>query len=109
MASAPRLVRSAAKSLWPSGRSTTGLTVDHDVVRRQGSNCLGDPGQLSGEVGSVPAPQRDPAGLLTDEQPVAVMLDFVDPVRAGRRLGDQRRLGRKDETGRRAQLNCTAE
>src|SRR5271165_3114936 len=58
--------------------------------------------QLVGEVGSMPAPQDDPIGALEGEQAIAVVFDLMDPVRAGRRLCNKRRLGGLDEAGGRA-------
>ena len=54
---------------------------------------LGDRRQPAGEVRAVAAPQRDTFAVLAGEEPVAVVLDFVQP--AG--TGDEERLTREEE------------
>src|SRR5271165_2743668 len=83
------------------GTEHHGLAVEQDVVDGQGADRRGDPREPVGEVGCVPGPQRDPASLLAGEQPVAVMLYLVEPLRTRRRPGYERRLRGNDEPGRR--------
>jgi len=49
----------------------------------------------------VAAPKGHSASLLAGEDPVAVVLDLVQPARAGGRPIDEERLTREDETSRR--------
>ncbi len=48
----------------------------------------------------------DPRAIPTQHQPVAVVLDFVNPERAGRRLGDLGRTAGLDEAGWARHLTC---
>src|SRR5580704_10693121 len=77
------------------------LAVDQGAVGRQTADRLCDLRQSVGEIRAVAAPKGHSASLLAGDDPVAVVLDLVQPVRAGGRPIDEERLTREDETSRR--------
>src|ERR1700733_533956 len=78
------------------------LAIDQGAVGRQTADPLSDLRQSVGEFRTVAAPKGHAASLLTREDAVAVVLDLVQPVRAGGRPIDEQRLTREHETGRRS-------
>ena len=60
---------------------------------------LEDSRQLVGEVGSISGPEGDALTLLSGQDPVAVVLHFMQPARTGGRGCDEGRATRFDETG----------
>ena len=48
---------------------------------------------------AAPSEQANPAALLADDQAVAIMLDFVNPLRSDRRLGGEGRDARLNDAG----------
>jgi hypothetical protein len=77
------------------------LAVDQGAVGSQTADRLRDLRQPVGEIRAVAGPKGHSALLLAGEDTVAVVLDFVQAVRASGRPIDEKRLAREDETGRR--------
>ena len=77
------------------------LAVDQSAFGRQTADRVRDLRQLVGEIRAVAAPKDYSASFLASEDTVAVLLDLVQPVRAGGRPIDEERLTREDETRRR--------
>ena len=94
----PAFVRRAAKSECPSERSMTASPSIRalSAVKLQTASATS-----VGEIRTVAAPKGHSASLLAGEDPVAVVLDLVQPARAGGRPIDEERLTREDETSRR--------
>ena len=69
-----------------------GFPVDHEGCIPNAQCGLGDQRIASAPVVAVPGEQPNAVAVARDDQPVAVMLDFVNPFRP---VGDFRRLGRK--------------
>jgi hypothetical protein len=78
---------------------------DHCFAVDQERRCLDAAGSLNdgreavGPVMAVAGETADALAISAHHQPVAVMLDFVDPCRAGRWPRHLRRLARFDEAG----------
>ena len=84
------------------------FAIDQRAIDGQGSHRFRDPRQPIGEVGSVSGPQGDAISVLARDQPVAVVLDLVNPVvRPCRRLEYQCRTLRPERrrTARRLDIN----
>ena len=66
-------------------------------------NCRAppDPRQPIGEIRAMAAPEGHPTPVLAGDEPVPVVLDLMQPARASRRLVDEERATREDETSRR--------
>ena len=77
------------------------LAVDQGVVDGQGAHRLGDPRNRSVKSAPYRLHKLDALALLAGEDPVSVVLDLVQPARPGGRMGDEGRLTRLDEAGRR--------
>src|SRR5271169_6295134 len=77
------------------------LTIDQGAVGRQTAYRLCDLRQPVGEIRAVAAPKGHSASFLAGDDPVPVVLDLVQPVRAGGWPIDEERLTREDETSRR--------
>ena len=77
------------------------LAIDQRAVGRQTADRLRDLRQPVGEIRAVTAPHGHSASVLAGDDPVTVMLDLVQPVRAGGGTVDEERLTGEDETGRR--------
>src|SRR5580704_1942152 len=78
------------------------LAIDQGAVRSQTADRLRDLRQPVGEIRAVAGPKGHAASVLAGDDPVAVVLDLVQPARAGGRPIDEERLTREDETGRRS-------
>ena len=61
---------------------------------------LDDGGEAVGPVVTIAGEAADTRAFPAHHQPEAIVLDFVNPQRAGRRPGDFRRQARFDEAGR---------
>ena len=68
-----------------------GLAVDHERCIPIAQRGLGDQRISAAPVVAVPGEQPHALAVALNDQPIAVMLDFVDPFRP---VGDFRRLGR---------------
>ena len=77
------------------------LAIDQRALGSQTADRLRDLRQSVGEIRTVAAPKGHSASLPAGEDTVAVVLDLVQPVRAGGRPIDKERLTREDETRRR--------
>jgi hypothetical protein len=76
------------------------LAVDRQRPRLELGRGSRD-GRISvGPVEAAACKQPHRVAVAPDLQPVAVVLDFVDPIRPGRRLRGKRRDARRDEIGR---------
>ena len=63
-----------------------GLAVDDEMLLAVLERGLGDPGIAARPVGAVARQQPHALVLPDDKHPIAVVLDFVEPVRSGRNL-----------------------
>src|SRR5271165_7164061 len=77
------------------------LAIDQRALGSQTADRLRDLRQSVGEIRTVAAPKGHSASLLAGEDPVPVVLDLVQPARAGGRPVDEKRLTREYETSRR--------
>ena len=68
----------------PIGSERNGFAIDQRALDGQGSRRFRDPRQPIGEVGPMSGPQGG-AGVLARDQPVAVVLDLVNPLSPFRR------------------------
>ena len=74
-----------------------GLAVDQERMRVDAKRGVNDGGEAVGPVMTVAGEAVDAPVIPAHHQPVAVMLDFVNPQLTGRRYGDLRRQARFDE------------
>jgi hypothetical protein len=82
------LVHRAAKSECSINPERDRLAVDHGVLGGQLADRLRDPRKPVGEIRPVAGPQRDPLALLSAKEPVAVVLDLVQPTGSDGRRGE---------------------
>ena len=68
-------------------------------MRLEASGGIDDGREAVGPVIAVAGEAADAHAIPAHHQPVAVVLDFVDPERAGRRSGHLRRQAWFDEAG----------
>jgi hypothetical protein len=73
------------------------LAIDQGAVGRQTADRLRDLRQPVGEIRTLAGPKGHSASVLAGEDTVAVVLDLVQPARAGRRPIDEERLTQEDE------------
>src|SRR3954453_8226412 len=76
------------------------LAVQDDPVDRQGHDRGGDGDELGGPVPAVAGPQPDAVTVLMGDDPEAVVLQLVDPLRAGRDLQGEDGLAGPNKPGR---------
>jgi hypothetical protein len=76
-------------------------SVDQGVLGRQAADRLRDVRQPVGEIRAAAGPQRDALAPVSADDPVSVVLDLMQPIGARRRAGDEERLARANEPGRR--------
>jgi hypothetical protein len=88
------------KSGRPSGAVRYRLAVEDDPGDRQGHDRGGDRNHFSGPVPPVSAPQPDLVAVLMRDDPNAIVLELVNPLRAGRDFHRDDRLAWPNETGR---------
>jgi hypothetical protein len=100
---------------WPRGRSPAGgarrtapnrpgpdhrcFAIDREAVRREAPRRGRDGGEAVGVVHCTPRPEPHRCAVAADDQPIAVVLDFVDPLRPRGRPDRLHGLGRKHEPG----------
>jgi hypothetical protein len=77
------------------------LAVDQGIVDGQGAHRLRNPGKPVVEQGAAATPHLDALSLLSDEDPEAVVLHFMQPARPSGRGGDEDRPAGENEIGRR--------
>ena len=75
------------------------LTVDKGALRRQAPDRLRDLRQSIGEVRAVARPKGRPIAFLAGNDPIAIMFDLMQPVRAGGRMVYEDWLTQPDEAG----------
>src|SRR5271166_2340167 len=78
------------------------LPVDKGALHGQAPDRLRNLRQSVGEVRAVAGPKGRAVLFLASDDPIAVVLDLVQPVRAGGRMVDEDWLAGTDEAGRRA-------
>ena len=76
------------------------LAVNREAFGFDTLGGSGDRRQSRSPVKGVASVQPDRGTVPAHNQPVAVMLDFMDPICTGRRFSSFDRLGRDDEPGR---------
>jgi hypothetical protein len=62
------------------------LAIDHELLHPGFQRGLDNPGITLGPIVAVAGDQPDTVAVAFDAQPVAVILDFVDPIRCVRNL-----------------------
>ena len=77
------------------------LAIDQSAFGSQTADSLRDLRQPVGEIRAVAAPKGRPASFLAGDDPIAVVLDLMQPARAGGWMVDEDRLTRENETSRR--------
>ena len=77
------------------------LAIDQSAFGSQTADRLRDLRQPVGEIRAVAGPKGYSASFLAGDDPIAVVLDLVQPARTGGRMVDEDRLTREDETSRR--------
>ena len=82
------------------------LAIDQGALGSQTADRLRDLRQLVGEIRAVAAPEGYSPPVLAGDDPVTVVLDLVQPARAGGRPVDEDRLTREDETSRGSAVNA---
>jgi hypothetical protein len=80
------------------------LAVDQERLRPDAERSINDGREAVGPVMAVAGEAADARAIPAHHQPIAVVLDLVNPERAGRWLGHLRRQARFDETGRTATI-----
>jgi hypothetical protein len=90
------------------GAEQHGLTVEHKRIDPIAQGGLDDQRIVMGPVVAVPGEQPDPLAVALHDQPIAVMFDFVDPVRPGRhgRAAGRQAGGKCRFDHARRSLNC---
>jgi hypothetical protein len=81
----------------PIGEYEGDLAVDQGRLRRQRGERCRDRRKARRPVEPTPAEQRDVVADFSSDDAVAVIFDFVQPIRAGRYLGLKRRKFGLDE------------
>ena len=71
-----------------------GLAIDQERCRLEAASGLDNPGEAVGPIVAALGEAADPRAFPAHHQPEAVMLDFVNPLRAGRWPCDLRRSAR---------------
>ena len=75
------------------------LAIDHKAFRLDTASSEDDGREAVAPFITAALPATDAGAHPVDHQPIAVMLDFVNPERAGRRPHHLRRLARSDQAG----------
>jgi hypothetical protein len=77
-----------------------GFTIDREGLRLELERCTSDCRKPIGPVIAKSRKQTQPVAVAPDNQTVAVVLDFMQPALASRRLAGKDRLTGRDEFGR---------
>ena len=77
------------------------LAIDQERSGVDAAGSVNDSGEAVGPVVAVTCEAADPRAIPAQHQPVAVVLDFVNPLQAGRRRVSLGRTTGVDEAGRR--------
>ena len=80
------------------GPKSNRLAVDKSALNRQAPDRLRNHRQAAGEICAMPRPERRPASFLPGDDPIAVVLDLMQPVGAGGQMVDENWLTRTDKT-----------
>ena len=78
-----------------------GLAIDHQSLHGKGKDGLHNPRKAHGPVQAVAGPEAHSLAILAGDDAVAVILEFVNPLGAGRHLDGQGRQTGSDEARRR--------
>ena len=77
-----------------------GFAIEHDAPEGEGAHGGGDGDEFGRPVAAVAGPQPHALTILVGDDPVAVVLELVQPAVTGRHRAGEDRLARDDEAGR---------